>query len=153
MTESVDTGQATLVRRDDLVSFMRDLRDNPDTAFEMCLGVTGVHYPHDRGHELHAVYHLLSIKHQRRMMIEVAVSDDDAHIPSLVSVFPGIDWHERETWDMFGIQFDGHPALTRILMPDDWVGHPQRKDYPLGGVPVEYHGTTQPPPDQRRLYP
>ena len=151
MTET-NTSEATPVRRDDLVSFMRDLRDNPETAFEMCLGVDGVHYPNDRGHELHAVYHLLSIKHQRRMMVEVSVPDDDAHIPSLVSVFPGIDWHERETWDMFGIEFDGHPALTRILMPDDWIGHPQRKDYPLGGIPVEYHGATQPPPDQRRLY-
>ena len=62
------------------------------------------------------------------------------------------DWHERETWDFFGIEFDGHPALTRILMPDDWPGHPQRKDYPLGGIPVEYKGAEIPPPDQRRSY-
>ena len=75
-----------------------------------------------------------------------------AHIPSIVSVYPANDWHERETWDMFGIEFDGHPALTRILMPDDWPGHPQRKDYPLGGIPVEYKGATIPPPDQRRSY-
>jgi len=53
-------------------------------------------------------------------------------------VYPANDWHERETWDMFGIEFDGHPALTRILIPDDWPGHPQRKDYPLGGIPVKY---------------
>ena len=59
---------------------------------------------------------------------------------------------ERETWDMFGIVFDGHPGLTRILMPDDWVGHPQRKDYPLGGIPVEYKGAQIPPPDERRSY-
>ena len=64
----------------------------------------------------------------------------------------GNDWHERETWDLFGIVFDGHPALTRILMPDDWPGHPQRKDYPLGGIPVEYKGADIPPPDQRRSY-
>ena len=66
--------------------------------------------------------------------------------------YPTADWHERETWDFFGIVFDGHPALTRILMPDDWPGHPQRKDYPLGGIPVEYKGATIPPPDQRRSY-
>ena len=62
------------------------------------------------------------------------------------------DWHERETYDMFGIIFDGHPALTRILMPDDWPGHPQRKDYRLGGIPVEYKGAEIPPPDERRRY-
>ena len=59
---------------------------------------------------------------------------------------------ERETWDFFGIVFDGHPALTRIEMPDDWKGHPQRKDYPLGGIPVQYRGATVPPPDERRSY-
>jgi NADH-quinone oxidoreductase subunit C len=67
-------------------------------------------------------------------------------------VYPANDWHERQTWDMLGIEFDGHPALTRILIPDDWPGHPQRKDYPLGGIPVEYKGATVPPPDQRRKY-
>ena len=68
----------------------------------------------------------------------------------MVATYPTTDWHERETYDLFGIIFDGHPALTRILMPDDWPGHPQRKDYPLGGIPVEYKGATIPPPDQRR---
>ena len=76
--------------------------------------------------------------------------DADPHVPSLVDVYPACDLHERETWDFFGIVFDGHPALTRIEMPDDWRGHPQRKDYPLGGIPVEYRGATIPPPDERR---
>ena len=84
--------------------------------------------------------------------LEVDRPDADPHIPSVVAVYPAADWHERETWDFFGIIFDGHPALTRILMPDDWPGHPQRKDYPLGGIPVEYKGATIPPPDQRRSY-
>ena len=86
------------------------------------------------------------------MFVEVTVPDTDARIPSIVGVYPANDWHERETWDMFGVNFEGHPALTRILMPDDWYGHPQRKDYPLGGIPVEYKGATVPPPDQRRAY-
>ena len=78
--------------------------------------------------------------------------DADPHIPSVVEVYPTADWHERETWDFFGIVFDGHPALTRIEMPDDWPGHPQRKDYPLGGIDVEYKGAVIPPPDTRRSY-
>ena len=101
---------------------------------------------------LHVVYHLLSMTYRRRIRLEVAVDVDDPHVPSVVEVYPTADWHERETWDMFGIVFDGHPALTRILMPDDWDGHPQRKDYPLGGIPVEYKGAEIPPPDQRRAY-
>ena len=87
-----------------------------------------------------------------RIRLEVSAPDADPHIPSVVSVYPTNDWHERETYDFFGIVFDGHPALTRIMMPDDWPGHPQRKDYPLGGIPVEYKGAQIPPPDQRRSY-
>ncbi|MFV8231574.1 NADH-quinone oxidoreductase subunit C [Mycolicibacterium fortuitum] len=128
------------------------LRDDPQLRFELCLGVSGVHYPDDTGRELHAVYPLMSITHNRRIRLEVAAPDADPHVPSLYSVYPTTDWHERETYDFFGIVFDGHPALTRIEMPDDWVGHPQRKDYPLGGIPVEYHGAQIPPPDQRRSY-
>jgi NADH-quinone oxidoreductase subunit C len=150
----VDRGELTLfVRREHLVTVARALRDDPALRFEMCTGVSGVHYPHEAGRELHAVYHFLSITHGgRRVRVEVTCPDDDRHIPSIVGVYPANDWHERETWDMFGIEFDGHPALTRILMPDDWPGHPQRKDYPLGGIPVEYKGAVIPPPDQRRSY-
>ncbi|MBK9738185.1 MAG: NADH-quinone oxidoreductase subunit C [Actinobacteria bacterium] len=140
------------VRREHLVAFATALRDEPGLRFEVCLGVNGVHYPHETGRELHAVYNFLSITHNTRLRVEVSVPDDDARIPSIVGVYPANDWHERETWDFFGIVFDGHPALTRILMPDDWPGHPQRKDYPLGGIPVEYKGGTIPPPDQRRSY-
>lgn len=149
----VDRGEMTFfVRREHLVAFARVLRDEPGLRFEMCSGVSGVHYPSDTGRELHAVYHFLSITHNRRIRVEVTAPDADPHIPSIVAVYPTCDWHERETWDFFGIVFDGHPALTRIAMPDDWPGHPQRKDYPLGGIPVEYKGATIPPPDQRRSY-
>jgi len=150
----VDRGELTLfVRREHLTAVARVLRDDPALRFEMCTGVSGVHYPDQHGRELHAVYHFLSITHGgRRVRVEVTCSESDPHIPSIVETYPAADWHERETWDMFGIEFDGHPSLTRILMPDDWPGHPQRKDYPLGGIPVEYKGATVPPPDQRRSY-
>ncbi len=149
----VHRGEITFhVRRDDLVAVARHLRDDERLRFEFCSGVSGVHYPADTGREMHAVYHLLSMTHNRRIRLEVAAPDADPHVPSLIAVYPTIDWHERETWDMFGIVFDGHPALTRILMPDDWPGHPQRKDYPLGGIPVEYKGGSIPPPDERRSY-
>jgi NADH-quinone oxidoreductase subunit C len=149
----VDRGEMTLhVRPEHLAAVARVLRDEPSLAFEMCLGVSGTHYPWDTGREMHAVYPLLSITHNRRLRLEVSVPDADPRIPSLVEVYPTCDWHERETWDFFGIVFEGHPALTRIEMPDDWKGHPQRKDYPLGGVPVEYRGATVPPPDERRDY-
>ena len=140
------------VRRDHLVAFVTALRDEPGLRFELCLGVNGVHYPHETGRELHAVYPFLSITHNRRVRVEVSVPDGDARIPSIIAVYPTNDWHERETWDFFGIDFTGHPSLTRIMMPDDWPGHPQRKDYPRGGIPVEYQGGTIPPPDQRRSY-
>jgi NADH-quinone oxidoreductase subunit C len=149
----VENGELTLhVRPARLVEVARRLRDDPTLAFELCLGVSGVHYPADTGRELHAVYHLASLTYNRRVRLEVSVPDGDPHIPSVLGVYPTCDWHERETWDFFGIVFDGHPALTRIEMPDDWRGHPQRKDYPLGGIPVEYRGATVPPPDERRSY-
>ena len=149
----VDRDELTFfVRRERLREVMQALRDDPSLRFEMCLGVSGVHYPNDTGRELHAVYPLLSVTHNRRLRVEVVCSDEDPHIPSVTETYPGNDWHERETWDFFGIVFDGHPALTRIEMPDDWPGHPQRKDYPLGGIPVEYKGAQVPPPDERRAY-
>jgi NADH-quinone oxidoreductase subunit C len=147
----VDRGELTLhIKREKLVDVALILRDT--LLFEMCLGVNGVHYPLDVERELHAVYPLLSMTNNRRIRLEVSVPDSDPHIPSLVEVWAGNNWNERETFDMFGIIFDGHPGLTRILMPDDWRGHPQRKDYPLGGIPVEYKGATIPPPNERRSY-
>ncbi len=149
----VHRGEITFhVAREKLVAVMQTMRDDPELRFELFSGVSGVHYPHEEGAELHAVYHLLSMTHNRRIRVEVTCPDADPHIPSVVAVYPTADWHERETFDFFGIIFDGHPALTRIQMPDDWPGHPQRKDYPLGGIPVEYKGATIPPPDRRRSY-
>ncbi|RDG38748.1 NADH-quinone oxidoreductase subunit C [Streptomyces corynorhini] len=149
----VDRGELTFhVAREHLLQVARTLRDDPALRFELCTGVSGVHYPGDEGRELHAVYHLRSLTHGRLIRVEVSAPDADRHVPSLVPVYPTNDWHERETYDFFGLIFDGHPALTRILMPDDWQGFPQRKDYPLGGIAVEYKGAQIPAPDQRRSY-
>ncbi|MGW2257953.1 NADH-quinone oxidoreductase subunit C [Streptomyces sp. NPDC004749] len=149
----VDRGELTFhIAREHLVRVARTLRDDPALRFELCTGVSGVHFPGDQGRELHAVYHLRSLTHGRLIRLEVSAPDADPHVPSLVEVYPTNDWHERETYDFFGLIFDGHPALTRIMMPDDWQGFPQRKDYPLGGIPVEYKGAQIPAPDQRRSY-
>ena len=148
-----DRGELTIfVPREHLRETVKAFRDDAHLRFEICVSVSGVHYPQQTGAELHVVYHLLSITHNRRVRLEVTAPDDDPHVPSVVATYPMADWHERETWDMFGILFDGHPSLTRILMPDDWVGHPQRKDYPLGGIDIQYKGATVPAPDHRRTY-
>jgi NADH-quinone oxidoreductase subunit C len=147
----VDRGELTLhVKKERLAEVASILRDK--LKFEMCMGVSGVHYPDRTGAELVALYPLLSMTKNQRIRLEVATSELDPHIPSLVEVWAGNNWHEREAFDMFGIIFDGHPGLTRILMPDDWDGHPQRKDYPLGGIAVEYKGATTPAPSNRRSY-
>ena len=149
----VDRDELTLhVKAVHLFETATKLRDTETLRFEQCMGVSGAHYPEEKNRELHAIYHLLSMTHNRRIRIEVSIPDANPHLPSLVEVWAGCNWNERETFDMFGIIFDGHPALTRILMPDDWPGHPQRKDYPLGGIDVEYKGAVVPPPSDRREY-
>jgi len=155
----VDRGELTLhLRPERVAEVCAVLRDDPSLRFELCSSVSGVDYldaggegagPVDR---LHVVYHLTSMTYRRRLRLEVGVPVDAPVVPTVTGVYPTADWQERETYDMFGVVFDGHPALTRILMPDDWEGRPQRKDYPLGGVPVEYKGAEIPPPDTRRAY-
>ena len=85
-------------------------------------------------------YHLLAVRRGAPRVRLQAWVDEDESVPSLVSIWPTADWHEREAWDMMGIRFDGHPNLRRILMEDDWEGHPLRKDYPIGGEPVRFSG-------------
>ncbi len=148
----VDRGELTLyVEREHLQPIAQVLRDDPGLRFELLASVSGVDYLGSE-RRLHAVYHFTSMTYRRRIRLETSVSADDPHVPSVTAVYPTADWQERETYDMFGIIFDGHPALTRILMPDDWDGFPQRKDYPLGGIPVQYKGAEIPPPDERRAY-
>lgn len=149
----IHVGEITIyVHGERLLELAKPLRDDARLRFEHCASVSGVHYPQDSDAELHSVYHFSSLTHNRRLRVEATCPDSNPHLPSIVPVYPAADWHERETYDLFGIIYDGHPALTRIMMPDDWPGHPQRKDYPLGGIPVEYKGATIAPPDQRRSY-
>ena len=152
----VDRGELTIhIRREHIAQVAKVFRDDPSLRFELLSSISGVDYLAREGvdgERLHVAYQLTSMTYRRRIRLEVGVTTADPHLPSVTAVYPTADWQERETWDMFGIIFDGHPALTRILMPDDWDGHPQRKDYPLGGVSVEYKGASIPPPDERRVY-
>jgi NADH-quinone oxidoreductase subunit C len=149
----VDRGELTIyVEPSKILDVCQQMRDDPGLRFELCSSVSGVDYLGTDVQRLHVVYQLTSMTYRRRVRLEVAVGVEDPHVPSVTSVYPTADWQERETYDMFGVIFDGHPGLTRILMPDDWEGHPQRKDYPLGGIAVEYKGAEIPPPDERRSY-
>ena len=149
----VDRGELTLhIKAVSIGEVCQAMRDDPSLRFELCSSVSGVDYLGSDERRLHVVYQLTSLTYRRGIRLEVAVTAEQPHLPSVTGVYPTADWQEREAYDMFGVIFDGHPGLTRILMPDDWEGHPQRKDYPLGGIPVEYKGADIPPPDQRRSY-
>jgi len=133
----------------DATDTLRTLHDDPALRFEMLIDLCGV----DTGEEMQVVYHVSSSTSGDWLRVIVQGLDRTSpRIASATFMWPGAEWMEREAYDMFGIIFDGHPALTRIFMPDDWNGHPQRKDYPLGGIPVEYKGATVPPPSDRRVY-
>ena len=145
MTDSL--GQTVLhPGRDQLVDVVAALADE---GFHMCLDVTGVDYLHGAPRDLPAgveperfevVVTLISHERRERVRLRVQVPEDDPTCPSLVGLHPGAEANERETYDMFGIEFDGHPDPTRILMPEDWVGHPLRKDDGVGAIPVQFKG-------------
>ncbi len=119
-----------------LADILQEVRDAH--GYEMLTDITGADWlPREPRYDVN--YHLLSLEDNARVRVKVQLADgDELHVPTVTGVFPGANWQEREVWDFFGVIFDGHPNLTRILMPDEWVGHPLRKDYPVGGVPVEY---------------
>jgi NADH-quinone oxidoreductase subunit C len=137
-----------VVRSDQLVDTLNRLRDQDDLSFDFLASVTAVDAL-GREPRFWVVYELRSIAHRHRLRVKVPVAADDPRVPSVTPLFPTADWHERETFDLFGIVFDGHPDLARILLPDDWVGHPLRKDEELGGVGTRYHGAFIPPVDER----
>ena len=143
-------GQTVLhVDRGDLVDLVRRLRD--DEAYNVCLDVTAVDYltytsPRQlpagtEAERFEIVVSLLSHANRSRLRLRVQVPEADPSVPTLFDVHPGTEAMEREVYDMFGIRFEGHPDLTRILMPEDWDGHPLRKDYAVGRIPVQFKGS------------
>ncbi|QXC63567.1 NADH-quinone oxidoreductase subunit C [Aquihabitans sp. G128] len=131
--------------REQLVDLVRTLRD--DDGYVMCLDLAGVDYLAHRRADLpegveperfEVVVTLISHAQRERLRLRVQVPESDPVVPTLFEVHPGTDAMEREVFDMFGIAFDGHPDLTRILMPEDWHGHPLRKDYAVGRIPVQF---------------
>ncbi len=117
-----------VVSRDVLADLARDLRESKETQFDLLLDLCGVDYP-DREERFEAVYHLYSIPRNERLRLKVPVAEDDITLPSLTPVWKAADWFEREAYDMFGMRFEGHPNLRRILTHDAFQGHPLRKDY------------------------
>lgn len=132
ITEAVATlGQQIIrVKRESLIELCRFLRDDEEMPFDMCADLTAIHWPERAGQEFDVVVMLYSISSNRRLRIKVGVADGEA-CPSLTSLWAGADWMEREVYDMFGVRFEGHPDLRRILLPPDWPGHPLRKEYPI----------------------
>jgi NADH-quinone oxidoreductase subunit C len=155
-----------------VVELLTFCRDDGELSCELLSDLSGVHWPagehvverqpattgwpayrvsREQG-VIEILYVLRSVTRNHRLRIVAATPDDDPQLPSVTGVYRTANFHEREVYDLFGVHFAGHPDLTRILMPDDWVGHPHRKDYPLGGVDIPYeHDRFIPPPDERDL--
>jgi NADH-quinone oxidoreductase subunit C len=139
---------SVIVGRDELLGALRSFREDPELGLDFLSSVTANDRP-GRDPRFWVVYELASTDHHHRLRVKVGVSEDDAHVPSVTGVFRTADWYERETYDFFGIVFDGHPELRRILLPDDWEGWPLRKTEELGGVNTRFHGAFIPPVDRR----
>ena len=142
-------GEVTVVvSREDLLDSLAWLRDTPDLSLGFLSSVTATHWP-GRDPRFWVAYELRSMELLHRARVKVGLSEGDANIPSVTPLFPTANWHERETFDFFGITFDGHPDLVRILLPDDWEGYPLLKTEELGGVNTRFHGAFMPPVDKR----
>jgi NADH/F420H2 dehydrogenase subunit C len=120
-----------IVPADQILGVARHLRDAPDAAFDLCSDLTATDWP-QRAERFDLVYCLYSTRYRHRIRVKARVADGQA-LASVTSIWPAAGWFEREVFDMFGVDFAGHPDLRRILLPDDWQGYPQRKDYPLEG--------------------
>jgi NADH-quinone oxidoreductase subunit C len=128
------------VKRERITDICRYLFGDDDIRMDYLSDLCGVDYP-GRAFRFEVVYNLYSLKYRHRIRLKAQIPEDDTAIDSVISIWRGADWHEREACDMYGILFKGHPDLRRILMPEDWEGYPQRKDYPLQGPEgSEYRG-------------
>lgn len=135
--ESEFRGQVSLAAEsENILGIATALRD--DHKFEMLADLTAVDYWPEQTPRFHLVYQFNSYSRNLRLEIRLPLDGNQPKADSLTSIYPNAGWHERELWDMFGIHFDGHPDLRRILMPADWEGHPLRKDYPLGYEEVQF---------------
>ena len=138
-----------VVERDELLATLEALRSDPDLGFDFLASVTASDWPESRP-RFWVAYELYSMAHRHRVRVKVGLELEDPHVPSVVGLFPTANWHERETFDFFGIVFDGHPDLRRILLPEGWEGYPLRKTEELGGVDTHYkNGAFIPPVDRR----
>ena len=129
-------GDATaVVERAALIDALRFCRDDSGLDFDVLMDLTAVDYSKYPGREdgprFDVVYHLYSVPHNHRLRVKVRVDEDEASVPTAVGLWPIANWFEREVWDMFGVRFSGHPDLRRLLMYEEFVGHPLRKDYPI----------------------
>ena len=147
----VARGEVTVtVERDRILDALLYLRDEEDLGFRWLSDVSCTDWP-GREPRIWMAYHLASHDRGLRVRVKAGLPEDDLRLPSATPIFASANWQEREVFDLFGVTFDGHPDLRRILMPEDWVGHPLRKDHALGGVPTQYKGAFIPPPDERAL--
>ena len=137
LEETHHAGQVSaVVPVDKLTQILRFLHDDPRTAFDLLADLTAADYP-KREKRFDVIYHLYSIPKNHRLRIKVKVGDGES-LPSASGVWHSAEWHEREVFDLFGVKFDDHPDLRRILLPDEWQGHPLRKEYPLEGFPEQH---------------
>jgi NADH-quinone oxidoreductase subunit C len=134
-------GQVSVtLKKDRVLEICRYLHDEPSLALDYLVDLCGVDYLGKKEVRFEVVYHLYSMQHRHMIRLKAEVPEDDAEIDSVMPVWQGVNWHEREAYDMYGIVFKGHPDLRRVLMPEDWDGHPLRKDYPVKGPEKEWGG-------------
>ena len=147
----VARGEVTvIVAPDELVASLESLRSDADLAFDFLSDLSATDWP-DRVPRFWVAYQLYSFRHRHRLRVKAGLAEELPRIDSVTGLYPTADWLEREVFDFFGIVFDGHPDLRRIIMPDDWDGHPLRKDYALGGVGTHYRGAFILPVDERGM--
>ena len=118
--------------------YFKTVEDYKKDGYEMMIDLTAVDWYRKKEPRFEVIVNLLSVSKNSRLIMNVPVPDEDLTIPSICEIYPGANFYEREVFDMFGIKFENHPELTRILMPDYWTGNPLRKDYGSGRIPVQF---------------